>query len=518
MCYWQRGRSRASRKSRWRRHLPLSAVDDRLSPTPAIHGYRLKNSPAEAADIEGDLARRYEGIRFDLIIAQASQAVGMAVRFRDEHSPSTPVYCFDNIDEGVIARYSKAMRVYGRPQGMSLMPTLRLASTLFPKARKAIFLATVEDPAYVRAFLDNLDSLVEGFPGLDFVPVINADFATVEEVLAGAGRDSFAIFLTGGWVLPNGDFLTGTKMVDRLSSAFPIPYFGVSTSVFGTGLVGGCLVDRAAMGREACEMALDLIYGYGEPVPWLYSGTSMPTLDWRALRRFGVSAALVPAEARLLFMPESFWLRNQRPLMAAGLLLIVLTILLAALILFRWKKNLFLRENNERLEATVLERTEELRTANTELGAANANLEQSLRRIEGMQERLVSDTQDSVLGRIALGLAHEVNNPLGAIKASAASMRTAMDRSAGGVVTAICSFSPEELSLFVEVLSKTSNDSIEDGLESADVARKSLEERLRSLGLAERAALADLLADAGLGELPDSELLRIAMPRERRRP
>ena len=462
------------------------------------------------AHMAGDLAERYRGIRFDLILAQASQAVEIAVQYRDRHAPGVPVYCFDTMDEGLVTRYSNLDAVYGRPLGSPLSPTLRLAAALFPKARKAIFLASVGDPGHVPAYLDALFALRDGYPGLDFVPLVNADFPTVEKALAEAGRDAFVLLLPGGWVLPNGDFLSETEMVDRLEAEYPLPYFGIYASTFGTGLVGGCLVDRGAMGREAGDMALSILFDDRKPVAWLYSNAIVPTLDWRALRRFEIPSSLVPEDAVVKFEPPGFWLRYQRQLMLAGALLLGLLFILLVESSFRRRKNLILAGSNERLESTVLERTEELRTANAELEASNANLEGSLRRIEAMQERLVSDAQDSVLGRIALGLAHEVNNPLGAIQASTFSMKTAISDPAEGITSILAGFDRDQFDLFRRGLAVMSGIAAVLDPEETMAREEALARRMDGLGLSARRSLADLLVDSGLAELSDEDLRSIA--------
>ena len=476
----------------------------------ALDVRRLRLPTDGSAHLAADLAERYRGVRFDLILAQASQAVETAVQYRDRHAPGVPVYCFDTIDEGLVTRFSTRNAVYGRPLGSPLSPTLRLAADLFPRARKAVFLASVGDPGHVPAYLDALVALRDGYPGLEFVPLVNADFATVERTLEEAGQDAFVLLLPGGWVLPNGDFLSETEMVDRLEAEYPLPYFGIYASTFGTGLVGGCLVDRAAMGREAGDMALSILFDGRKPVTWLYSDTIVPTLDWRALKRFGVPSSLVPEDAVVKFEPPGFWLRYQRPLMLAGALLLGLTFILIVEASFRRRKNLILAGSNERLEATVLERTEELRTANAELEASNSSLEDSLRRIEAMQERLVSEAQDSVLGRIALGLAHEVNNPLGAIQASTFSMKTAITDPEEGITSLLRGFDQDQFDLFRRGLDVMSGmDAVLDPEETM-AREKALAARMDALGLSARRFLADLLVDSGLAGLSDEDLRSIS--------
>lgn len=478
----------------------------------ALDVLRLPPPVDGGVGIEGDLAARYRGIRFDLILAQASRAAEVAIGFRDRYAPGVPVYCFDAMEEDLIARYSSDDAVYGRPLGSLLSPTLRLATELFPRARKAIFLASVAKPDYIPGYLDALVALKDGYPGLEFVPLVNADFATVEKALSEAGEDAFVLLLPGGWFLPGGGFLSGTEMVDRLEAEYPLPYFGIFASTFGTGLVGGCLVDWTAMGREAGDMARSILYDDRKPIAWLYSNAVVTTLDWRALRRFEVPASLVPGDAVMANEPPSIWVRYQRQLMIVGAVLLGLLFVLLVEASFRRRKNLLLAESNARLEATVRARTEELTTANAELETSNANLEASLRHIEAMQERLVSEVQDSVLGRIALGLAHEVNNPLGAIQASTFSMKAAIADPKEGMTSLLGSLGKDQFALFARGLSAMSGNAVLPDPEETLARGKALAGRMDALGLAARRSLADLIVDSGLADLSDLDLKSITEP------
>jgi len=60
---------------------------------------------------------------------------------------------------------------------------------------------------------------------------------------------------------------------------------------------------------------------------------------------------------------------------------------------------------NRTLEARVLERTDELRTKNLQLGEA-------LERVQAMQDRIVTQEKLASLGALTAGIAHEIKNPL----------------------------------------------------------------------------------------------------------
>jgi two-component system, NtrC family, sensor kinase len=158
-----------------------------------------------------------------------------------------------------------------------------------------------------------------------------------------------------------------------------------------------------------------------------------------------------------------------------------------------------LRSLNENLEKRVSERTQELQNTLTDLKSAQAQLVQS--------EKMAS------LGQLISGIAHEINTPIGAVKASASNM---MD-----VLPPIVSYFPD----FLLSLSDAERNTLQRLLNSSLVGidylnsreqrakRKELKEYLEGYQVPNAEGIARKLIDIGIAQIEDQDLNLLKMER-----
>jgi signal transduction histidine kinase len=472
----------------------------------SLDTYRLPQTEESRKRFDDTLDARYAKVRFSIVLAQASDALKAAARYRDRLSYRPPIYCFDWIDPALAEAYSGIEGFYGRTLQMSFPPTLDLAAALFPRTKRAYLLLSPIDPEYVPALLRDLDEIRRARPGLELVPLLNADFGEVERTLAAAGGDALALLLPGGWWLPSGEYLGGRAVVDRLSAAAPLPYFGITTASFGSGLVGGAFVDRDRMGAEAARMTLAIVVGDPSIVPWDGSDCLVPTLDYRALDRFAVRRSLVPPGARILYAPPDFWIRYETQLKIFGVALLGLSLALLAANVVRRRERRFLVRTNEQLELSVARRTEDLTQANTELVAANASLTRTMRELEEAESRIFVSEKLAALGRLTASIGHELNTPLAAISSASRTAAGYLGRGLDVVFGGPLSLDAESCAFFRDALALAQRSGAGiawAGPEAERQERDRAEAILSAAGVRDAYPIAEELAELGVADLAD---------------
>ncbi|MGO7043995.1 ATP-binding protein [Rhizobium johnstonii] len=145
--------------------------------------------------------------------------------------------------------------------------------------------------------------------------------------------------------------------------------------------------------------------------------TSVPATDWHLqhLVALGPSVDAGIREARMLA------------------LLILLPLLAGAALLLRRRHVITLRISSEQrareeLERRVAERTLDLSQARDRLQAEIVGHKSTEQKLQAVQQDLVQANRLAILGQVAAGVAHEINQPVATIRAYADNARTFLDR------------------------------------------------------------------------------------------
>ncbi|QKK18586.1 ATP-binding protein [Rhizobium indicum] len=255
---------------------------------------------------------------------------------------------------------------------------------------------------------------ISGSDGLLGVVVVKVEFDDVEADWNASGTPSYVVDERGIVLitsLPSWRFMTiGRIAKDRLTA--------IRESLqFGDAPLQPLPLDMVRNLGDGLDVVEIVMPGDAGKTRFLDVATSVPATAWHLqhLVALGPSVDAGIREARMLA------------------LLILLPLLAGAAFLLRRRHAIALRISSEQqareeLERRVVERTLDLSQARDRLQAEIIGHKSTEQKLQAVQQDLVQANRLAILGQVAAGVAHEINQPVATIRAYADNARTFLDR------------------------------------------------------------------------------------------
>jgi signal transduction histidine kinase len=176
----------------------------------------------------------------------------------------------------------------------------------------------------------------------------------------------------------------GDALLRRFIEEDRAPIFTHTDSLFGQGIVGGPMFSSQEMADTCAKVAVRLLNG--EPpgdIKLVPVGLAAPRYDWRQLQKWGIKESLLPPGSEILFREPTEWQRYSWQIAFFAAVILIQAGLIAIL----------LNEHRRRKWAEV-----QARQRMAELARVN---------------------RFSTAGELTASIAHEINQPLGAILTNA---------------------------------------------------------------------------------------------------
>jgi signal transduction histidine kinase len=357
------------------------------------------------AAFRGFLKLKYEGHAFDVVIAMDHRVLEFLEKARADLFPVTPVVFFTSRALAQRPAGSTGVRTE-----LNLRETLSLAAVLQPSIRN-VFVVSGADRTYETVARAQFRPLESRF---FFTYLSDLPTEELESRLRALPPQSIVYYLHVARDGAGENFNT-LEYLQRIAAVANAPTYSWVDSAMDRGIVGGVLRSLTGQMDAVANAALRVLRGEpADSIPITTPDLNVRQVDWRQLRRWGISEARVPTGTVIRFKEPTAWNRYRVYIVGAVVLLLAQTALIAGLLVQRSRRRRAedqvrggqdaLRASDERirdlgsrlLRAQDTERTRIARELHDDIGQQLAILAVDLELLNGAvrpgQEELVGET------------------------------------------------------------------------------------------------------------------------------
>lgn len=317
----------------------------------------------------------------DLVLAFLARKFELAGQLPAELFPKTPVI-FAALTEAEIPSAQLGSNVTGVVQRMNVAGALGVIPNVQPDTQRIVVIGGT-------APLDRLYLAMAEEAARPMKERVQVDFWTTRSVaemrhaVASLPSQTVILFLT---VFRDaaGETFFPEQVVSLLVKSSSVPIYVLGDPMIGNGVVGGRVAQLEALGQRVGELAQRVLDGAAPAsLPVEVRQDGVPMFDWRALKRWGIGESRLPPGSIVRFRPPTMWQQYRWYLLGA----LIVFVLQAAMI-----AGLLLQRNRRRRAEAELQRN---------------------------RDELAHVARVSTVGELTAAVAHELNQPLGAILSNA---------------------------------------------------------------------------------------------------
>lgn len=319
-------------------------------------------------------AEKYAPVRPDIVIALGSEALDFIAEHKASVAPDARIV-YTGISRSEVTRLHLPDDVVGALTEFDITKTIAMARDLQPGARRMVIMAGSApfDKEWLASAKEDVAKLDPPLETTYITDLTVDDFAKRASELP---RDTILVVLTV-FTDSAGRNFASRDVVARIAKAATAPTYGPYSTYIGQGVVGTSTFMFEAMGAGAADLALAVLAD--KPVadvivPQTYIA------DARELERWGLEKDRLPAGTVVSFEDKSLWEQHYLAILVTCTIVAAQVLAIAALL------------------------AERQRRTRAEQSARSRMLE------------VVHLNQSATAGALSASIAHELNQPLGAIR------------------------------------------------------------------------------------------------------
>ena len=280
--------------------------------------------------------QKYQGQRFDLIIAQAGSVLNFLTKYGEELFPGTPVV-FGTLEKSRIEGLKLGPNITGVLVDAAFGATLEAALRMQPDTRNVV---VVSGCSQIDAKnLTKAQTQFHSFAGrVEFTYLTGLRMEELEQRLANLPEHTIIFYIT---IYRDGADHAFTLMdsVARVATASRLPTYSVIDRLIEAGSIGGFVFSMEADGKEVANVALRVLAGEKPAdIPIRVADTNRYMFDWRQLRRWHIDERKLPPGSILLFRQPTFWELYKWRVVAVTSICVLQALLILWLLITRHKR------------------------------------------------------------------------------------------------------------------------------------------------------------------------------------
>jgi signal transduction histidine kinase len=321
---------------------------------------------------------KYQGRQIGVIVAIGVATLEYVLRWRTTLWPGIPVV-FSLVDEDSFARLRLPPDVTGSIMKFPLADMMKAARAVVPDLRAVAFVGdSWESQTTYRHWKNEIPIETAGLEVIDLTGMTMRAVRQRVAVLPEHTAILYSSMISDG----EGALYTPSDALKLVAETSNRPIVISAETYLGYGGIGGFLMTPSLIGRSAAKLAMRILDGENPTsIPAAAGEMVRPIFDWRQMQRWGISEASLPPGSEIRFREPTAWDRYRPQILA----IVAIMLLQAAIIIALFHE----RRKRHRAEVEARDRMSELAHMN----------------------------RRSTVGEMSASLAHELNQPLGAILA-----------------------------------------------------------------------------------------------------
>ena len=314
-------------------------------------------------------------------VLAGSDALRLLLRYRDRLFPAVPIVHAAVTRSTLQSLGPLPPDVVGTSIAYDFAGTVKQALRWHSRARHLVVVtgASKQDAA-LEAELRSQIAPILGSVQAEYL--IGLSLPTLQKRLGELSGDSVVLTI-GFYKDGDGHVYVPRDAAALVAAASSAPVYTPVETFMGTGVVGGRMLRYEEVGRQAAEIVERLFKGDPDWHHVPEATVSVLEVDWRQIKRWGIDPVQLPPDTVVAFRPATLWQAYRNAVLGAVTIILLLSGLVASLLLERRRR-----------------RTAEIAVQRQHLALAHAS-------------RL------AVAGELTAAIAHEINQPLGAVQTNA---------------------------------------------------------------------------------------------------